>query len=72
MAIMDGVLLGEAVCTSLNLQAAVAVFDKNSMPRCSKAIRSSHFFIAVVHSTGWKLWLATWLLYLFNKFLNRS
>ncbi|KAK5113531.1 hypothetical protein LTR62_003400 [Meristemomyces frigidus] len=59
MAIVDGAVLGEALCTASTVASAVDTFDKDSIPRSSKAISMSHMVISLVHATGWKFWLAS-------------
>lgn len=58
LALKDGYDLAECLCTHKSLEKAVEVYDKRSMPRASKALRTSHVSIAIVHSSG-----LTWAFY---------
>jgi 2-polyprenyl-6-methoxyphenol hydroxylase-like FAD-dependent oxidoreductase len=55
MALLDGWELAEQLCRSATLTAALATYDKSSMPRSQSAIRISHWSISMAHATGLKL-----------------
>lgn len=56
LALMDGYDLAECLCAYQTVETAVEVYDKRSIPRASASIRTSHFCIALVHSSG-LLWI---------------
>ena len=55
MALMDGVDLATALRESKDAKAAVEAFDKKSMVRSNRTVNTSHWTIAIAHSTGWRL-----------------
>ncbi|KAK4556278.1 hypothetical protein LTR86_006422 [Recurvomyces mirabilis] len=70
MAIVDGAVLGEVLCKSATVAAAVAEFDKDSIPRSAASIKKSHIVISVVHASGWRHWLVLLLARIFGFFLR--
>lgn len=65
-AIIDGMLLGQLLCTTSSLSSAISAFDKECIPRCKKTLRISHIMIWAAHSKGWLFHC----LLLFWRFLN--
>ncbi|KAF2209561.1 hypothetical protein CERZMDRAFT_46812 [Cercospora zeae-maydis SCOH1-5] len=57
MAIMDGYSLSKALCNASSIAEAVKEFDKESLPRCTKAWRISHVVMRVFHVKGIILWI---------------
>jgi 2-polyprenyl-6-methoxyphenol hydroxylase-like FAD-dependent oxidoreductase len=66
MALMDGVDLATALRESKDANAAIEAFDKSSMIRSKRTIASSHWAIAIAHSTGWRLALYKIFLHFIN------
>lgn len=66
MALVDGVSLAESLSTCRTLDAAVQMFDKESIPRCKTTVKKSHLVIALSHTTGWRLWLVVVFLRVVN------
>ncbi|USW55559.1 Putative FAD-binding domain, FAD/NAD(P)-binding domain superfamily [Septoria linicola] len=71
MALMDGVSLSKALCEEDSIARAVAVFDKESNPRCTKAWRISHVVIRIFHAQGIFLWFILAVLKTLFWFLSR-
>jgi hypothetical protein len=71
MALRDGLVLAEFLCNSRTLEEAVRKFDQDSIPRCRSAIKKSHYVIALIHSTGWRFWLAVLLIRVISLFMSR-
>jgi 2-polyprenyl-6-methoxyphenol hydroxylase-like FAD-dependent oxidoreductase len=66
MALMDGVDLATALRESKDANSAIEAFDKSSMIRSKRTIASSHWVIAIAHSTGWRLALYKIFLHFIN------
>ena len=66
MALMDGVDLATALRENSDGGTAIQAFDKSSMMRSKRTISSSHWTIAIFHSTGWRLALYRILLHVIN------
>lgn len=66
MALMDGVDLATALRENTDATTAFQAFDKSSMARSKRTITSSHWTIAIFHSTGWRLTLYKILLHIIN------
>ncbi|CAK1359957.1 unnamed protein product [Cercospora beticola] len=62
MAIMDGYSLSSALCNATSIAEAVKEFDKESVPRCTKAWRISHVVLRIFHAKGIFLWLVVRIL----------
>ncbi|KAI0469734.1 putative monooxygenase [Xylariaceae sp. FL0804] len=54
LALKDGVDLASEICSNVSLDAAVAAYDKLSVPRHEAVLKHSHERIVFGHSTGWK------------------
>lgn len=70
-ALMDGVSLAESLCSSSSIASAVKAFDEESIPRCSKTLKISHFVIWLSHSTGLTFWFATLFLKVLGWFQSK-
>ncbi|KAK3052413.1 hypothetical protein LTR09_006623 [Extremus antarcticus] len=55
IALMDGIDLATELCQTQGLFTARANFDKKSMARSTRTLKSSHVIITIAHSSGW--WL---------------
>ncbi|KAM3421284.1 hypothetical protein BST61_g1686 [Cercospora zeina] len=62
MAIMDGYSLSKALCDTSSIAEAVKEFDKESLPRCTKAWRISHVVMRIFHVKGIILWIVVRIL----------
>ncbi|KAK3376595.1 hypothetical protein B0T24DRAFT_222827 [Lasiosphaeria ovina] len=72
LALKDGWDLAEALCQAASLNAAVAAYDKTSLPRAAETLKMSHDRISMVHLTGikhklFRAGLATGRLFLSSK-----
>ena len=70
MALMDGIDLATELCQAENLYAARASFDKRSMARSTRTVKSSHMVITIAHSSGWWLWFYKLFLHVLNLLMS--
>lgn len=58
LALKDGWDLAEQICRNVSMEAAIAAYDKLSIPRAEHVIKHSHERISFGHSTGlkWKVY----------------
>jgi 2-polyprenyl-6-methoxyphenol hydroxylase-like FAD-dependent oxidoreductase len=54
LALKDGWDLAEQICRNVSMEAAIAAYDKLSVPRAEHIIKHSHERIGFGHSTGFK------------------
>jgi 2-polyprenyl-6-methoxyphenol hydroxylase-like FAD-dependent oxidoreductase len=66
MALMDGVDIATALRENKDAKTALEAFDKSSMVRSKRTVNTSHWTIAIAHSTGWRLAMYKILLHFIN------
>jgi 2-polyprenyl-6-methoxyphenol hydroxylase-like FAD-dependent oxidoreductase len=66
MALMDGVDIATALRENKDAKTALEAFDKSSTVRSKRTVNTSHWTIAIAHSTGWRLAMYKILLHFIN------
>ncbi|POR38267.1 Uncharacterized protein TPAR_01541 [Tolypocladium paradoxum] len=63
LALSDGWDLAEQLCRASSLAEAVAAYDEISEPRARKILKGSHKNLRAGHSTGWRYWVFSAMLW---------